>query len=262
MDIETTAKGDISPDEKSIWSIDFEKITACGGDCTGCVHFTGGECCGCNKNGGRCVKMWEKGCDICACCREHDVSFCGLCGEFPCQWLKNKAAEWDKDGSSIARMESLAEEYRRRREEFSVHLPTLWKKIVTHGVMALSTCADDRVTSRPVSVAVINGKFFCQTDEGYLKCRQIRKNPNAALCFDKFSIEGICRIIGKPREHDFFMDRMKKYYPNAVRMWSDTPGECVIEITPKLIRLWDYELSKAYMEYWDFVNLSYRKEWK
>lgn len=145
---------------------------------------------------------------------------------------------------------------------FSEKLPELWDRIGTHGVMTLSTCAEKRVTSRPMSVAVIGGKFYCQTDENYLKCRQLRQNPNAALCFNNFSVEGKCRMIGRPYEHEFFIEAMKKYFGSAVERWSSLPTECVLEITPSLIYSWDYENSKPYMEYWDFDNLSYRKEWK
>lgn len=89
---------------------DFSKITPCGGDCSGCVHFTAGECKGCLSNGGICVSMWEKGCEIFKCCEKHGVKFCGLCGEFPCEWIENKLGEWDKDG--IEKQKRLAEEYR------------------------------------------------------------------------------------------------------------------------------------------------------
>lgn len=145
---------------------------------------------------------------------------------------------------------------------FSAHLSELWDRIGTHGVMTLSTCADCRVTSRPMSVVVIGGKFCCQTDENYLKCRQLRENPNAALCHNNFSIEGKCRIIGRPYEHIAFIEAMNKHYGSAVERWSSLPTECVLEITPSLIYSWDYEDSKPYMEYWDFENLTYRKEWK
>ena len=39
----------------------------------------------------------------------------------------------------------------------------LWNKIGSSGIMILSTCADIRVTSRAMSVVVIDGKFYCQT---------------------------------------------------------------------------------------------------
>lgn len=89
---------------------DFSKITPCGGDCSGCKHFTGGECEGCLANGGVCVSMWENGCGIFKCCERHGVKFCGLCSEFPCKWITEKLGEWDSSG--IEKQKRLAEEYR------------------------------------------------------------------------------------------------------------------------------------------------------
>lgn len=57
--------------------------------------------------------------------------------------------------------------------EFEEKLSELWKNIGSHDVMVLSTCAENRVTSRPMSVIVIAGKLYCQTDENYLKFKQI-----------------------------------------------------------------------------------------
>lgn len=240
----------------------FTEITPCGGNCTDCGHFKSGECEGCIRNGGKCVKMWENGCEICECCQKHGVKFCGLCEKFPCEWIKSKLSEWDKDG--IEHMEKLAEEYRKRSAEFLAHLQALWKKIGTHGIMTLSTCAENRVTSRPMSVVVIDGKFYFQTDETYLKYKQLCANPNAALCFKNFSIEGICRVIGKPLDdgNSFFAQAYKKHFRNSFNNYSALPTECVLEVTPTLIYAWEYELLKPYMEYWDFENSEYRKEYK
>lgn len=239
---------------------DFGKITPCGGDCTGCTYYRSGECEGCLKNDGSCVHMWKNGCEIFHCCVGHKALFCGLCGEFPCKWLENKFSEWDKDG--IAKMRLLADEYRRQSKAFSENIPKLWKQIGTHGIMVMSTCADGRVTSRPMSVVVINGKFYCQTDEDYLKFRQISQNPNAALSKDNFSVEGKCKAIGKPYENDFFIKAMKEYYPGAFERWSALPSERVLEITPEFIYLWIYENDRPYAEYYDFRNSTYRKEEK
>lgn len=91
-------------------STDFTNITPCGGDCGTCDFFVKGECEGCLKTSGKCVKMWEKGCDIYRCCTEHNVKFCGLCESFPCEWISEKLTQWDKDG--IQRLKRLADEYR------------------------------------------------------------------------------------------------------------------------------------------------------
>ncbi|MBD5141516.1 MAG: DUF3795 domain-containing protein [Ruminococcus sp.] len=239
--------------------IDFSKITPCGGDCRSCEHF-GAECEGCLKNGGKCVHMWENGCKIFACCEKHNVKFCGLCGEFPCDYVKTNITKWDS--GAIERLERLGTEYRKRESEFSEQCKKLWKQIGAHGVMVLSTCAENRVTSRSMSVVVIDGKFYCQTDENYLKYKQLMRNENAALCFKNFSIEGKCRSIGKPADNDFFIKAMKKYFLPAYMTYSNLDVERVLEITPTLIYSWSYELTKPYMEYWDFENLTYRKEYK
>ena len=62
----------------------------------------------------------------------------------------------------------------------------LWNKIGSSGIMILSTCADIRVTSRAMSVVVIDGKFYCQTAlaiislcalQGYLQILPQKRTP-------------------------------------------------------------------------------------
>lgn len=136
---------------------------------------------------------------------------------------------------------------------------SLWNKLGSHGVMVLSTCAENRVTSRAMSVVVIDEKLYCQTDERYLKCQQIKANPNISLCVNNFSLEGNCRIIGKPYDNEFFITAMKRYFPDAVSRWSKLPAECVLEITPKLVSSWIYEDNKPYIEQWNFEDHIYRR---
>lgn len=133
----------------------------------------------------------------------------------------------------------------------------LWRKIGSHGIMVLSSCAENRVTSRAISVVVIDGKFYCQTDQRYLKFRQITANPNVSLCVNNFSIEGECRIMCKPFENEFFINAMQEHFPDAVSRWSEFPTECVLEITPKLVSSWIYEDNKPYIERWNFEYSSY-----
>lgn len=239
---------------------DFSQITACGGSCSGCEHFLSKECDSCISNGGKCVKMWQNGCDICKCCDKHNLSFCGSCGEFPCEWLKEKLSQWDEN--AIAHIEALSAEYREQNRDFSEKLPSLMHKLGTHGIMTLSTSSNDRVSSRPMSVVIIDGKFFCQTDINYLKCRQISDNPNVSLCTENFSIEGKCIISGSPSQNNAFLSAMKKHFRFAVTKYSALPTERVLEITPTLIYSWSYQLAKPYMEFFDFKNKTYRKEWK
>ena len=78
-------------DEKMNDKIDFATITACGECCVGCNKKAEGICEGCIESNGHCAEWTHSnGCPIHKCTREHNVQFCGLCNEFPCQWLVNK----------------------------------------------------------------------------------------------------------------------------------------------------------------------------
>lgn len=136
----------------------------------------------------------------------------------------------------------------------------LWDEIGRGGVMVLSTCAENKVTSRAMSVVVINGKFYCQTNKDYLKCRQIAENTNVALSYRNYSVEGVCRNIGSPYEVKRFITAMEQIFPDAVKRWSKLPEECVLEITPVLIRSWVYENNVPFIEEWDIENGTYRKD--
>ena len=74
-------------------------ITACGGCCNDCEYFAKKECLGCNATGGERVWQGKKSiCEICTCCKEHNVTYCGACSEFPCDWITKKIGEWDPNG--------------------------------------------------------------------------------------------------------------------------------------------------------------------
>lgn len=90
--------------------MDFEKLSPCGENCGECRYIRTGECRGCRETGGKCVKMWEHGCAIYACCSEHQVHFCGLCPEFPCPWLIEKISSWNPEG--IQNLQNLADLYK------------------------------------------------------------------------------------------------------------------------------------------------------
>ena len=136
----------------------------------------------------------------------------------------------------------------------------VWNEIGGSNIMTLSTCADNRVTSRQMSVVTINGRFYCQTNKNYFKCRQIAENPNVSLCFGKFAVEGSCREIGRPYDNLTFIHAMGNAFPDAVKRWSGISEECLLEISPTLIRSWIYENSVPYIEIWDIAHNDYRKE--
>ena len=91
---------------------DFSTITACGECCAGCTKKAQGLCGGCIETDGHCQEWAQSGgCPIHACTRRHGVPFCGLCSEFPCQWLVEKVT-WNPH--LVEHQTALAQEYRQR----------------------------------------------------------------------------------------------------------------------------------------------------
>ena len=94
--------------------IHFDSITACGECCTGCRKKAEGLCEGCVESDGHCAEWTQSGgCPIHRCTREHGVGFCGLCGDFPCEWLA-KTIVWRPD--ALRELKELADRYRQREE--------------------------------------------------------------------------------------------------------------------------------------------------
>lgn len=57
----------------------------------GCKKKANGICQGCIESDGHCAEWTQSnGCSIHKCARSHHVQFCGLCKEFPCEWLIQK----------------------------------------------------------------------------------------------------------------------------------------------------------------------------
>ena len=125
--------------------------------------------------------------------------------------------------------------------------------------MVLSTCSENKVTSRMMSVIAFDGKFYFQTGNKMRKYLQIKANPNASLCFDNFQIEGICADIGVPAENSDFSGLYEKHYQSAYRLYSFRDDERLIEFTPIYIKRWLYENGKPHEEVFDISSGSYNK---
>lgn len=90
--------------------IDFTAITACGECCDGCRKKLDGICKGCIEADGYVPEWAESGrCKVHACARRHNVQFCGICDQFPCDRLTS-IIHWNPD--IVEKLSELAEKYR------------------------------------------------------------------------------------------------------------------------------------------------------
>lgn len=83
--------------------------TYCGLDCTGCEFVESQGCKGCIATKGRPfhVSEGQEPCAVAKCAIEHGVTFCGECGEFPCQLLTDFSNDPDYgDNPKGARIEN------------------------------------------------------------------------------------------------------------------------------------------------------------
>lgn len=95
-------------------TIDFTQITACGECCADCKKRMDGICRGCIEADGFVPEWAESGrCKVHECARKHNVQFCGLCGEFPCEQLPS-IIQWNPD--IIEHLSALAERYHEQEE--------------------------------------------------------------------------------------------------------------------------------------------------
>lgn len=103
--------------QKNLNTIDFTTITACGECCIGCAKKMNGACNGCIESDGYVPEWADSGrCKIHACARKHDVQFCGICDEFPCEQLPS-VIQWNSD--IVEHLAALARLY---HEQNNAHL--------------------------------------------------------------------------------------------------------------------------------------------
>ena len=89
--------------------IDFATITACGECCTGCQKRIDGICKGCIEADGYVPEWAGSGrCKVHECARKHNVQFCGICDEFPCEQLTS-TIHWNPD--IVGHLSALARKY-------------------------------------------------------------------------------------------------------------------------------------------------------
>lgn len=139
----------------------------------------------------------------------------------------------------------------------------LFQSIGENKIMYLSTCVDNRVTSRAMSFIIYNQKLYFQTDKTSLKYEQITKNPNVAVCIDNIQIEGVCKHIGGPLDNNnnFFSQKYKEYFRGSFDKYSSMKNEVLVEVTPTHIELWNYDEGRPYQEFLDFNNQLYDKKY-
>ena len=123
------------------------------------------------------------------------------------------------------------------------------RALETENTLALATCADNRVTIRPMSHINVGIDVYFQTGVDSLKIQQIRINPNVAICVGTYQIEGTAKEQGHPlaSENAFFATAYKKKHPGSFQNYSAYPDEVVVCVTIHRVTQWRYIDGKPYV---------------
>lgn len=106
--------------------------------------------------------------------------------------------------------------------------------------MVLSSSADNRVSSRMMSVVCNDGLFYFQTDKNFRKYYQLINNPYVALCTENIQIEGVCTEIGNPMDNTVFCNVYKECFSGSFKKYTLLKNERLFIVTPTFVERWLY----------------------
>lgn len=125
--------------------------------------------------------------------------------------------------------------------------------------LATYSAKDHDISSRSMSLFFYEGKFYFQTDSQFEKCRHLEENPEVALSIKHYSIKGVAKIIGHPLKDNYELWQIyREHFPNAYRLYSHLDVNCVIEITPTLVKTWEYHDGIPYQTELDIIKETYK----
>lgn len=140
---------------------------------------------------------------------------------------------------------------------FNEKYSEFWRQFGKSKTMVLSTSLNNIVTSRMMSIVVLDGKLYFQTDKTFKKYKQLKENPNVALCTDNISIEGKCIDIGNPIDNEEFCKAYSELFTASFNQYTKLKSERLFAVTPTFIEMWVYIDKVPYIEKFDVKNKKY-----
>lgn len=124
--------------------------------------------------------------------------------------------------------------------------------------MVLSSCEDNKVSSRMMSIVYIDGLFYFQTDMKFRKYRELINNPQVALCIDNIQIEGVCKEIGHPMANTQFCSEYGKNFNTSFNLYSSLKNERLFAVYPTFIERWLYIDGVPFIEIFNVEHQVYK----
>ncbi len=124
--------------------------------------------------------------------------------------------------------------------------------------MVLSTSCNDVVSSRMMSVVLIDKQLYFQTDITFRKYNQLASNPHVALCTDNIQIEGIAEELGHPLTNTEFCRRFEDCFKGSFDAYTSLSNERLFRVAPSYIQRWIYIDGVPYIETLDICQQQYQ----
>ena len=111
-----------------------------------------------------------------------------------------------------------------------------------HSIWILATGSQNDISARSMSIIYYGNKIYFQTDTCFEKCTHIRENPHVALCCANYQVKGLAKILGHATDkgNAELMTHYQKVHPNSYKRYSNRKNQCLIEVVPEFIQIWDY----------------------
>ena len=119
--------------------------------------------------------------------------------------------------------------------------------------MVLSTCANNHVTSRIVSVACFENIVYFLSWKHHIKCIQIAQNPHVSFCYDNLQMNGTAIMHGDPsaESNAIIAEKYKSKQPMIFQNFAPLEGMVIVEAKISYIKAWIREEMKFSIEHID-----------
>ena len=144
--------------------------------------------------------------------------------------------------------------------QYNQKINEIFNQLKDHGKFVLATKDNNKVSARNMSFIIYEQCFYFQTDISFRKYKDIQTNNHVALCIDNIQIEGLCKELCHPLEHETLKTLFQKYYPSSFEAYTSLPSERLFMIKPTFIQRWSYVNNIAVIEQLDIHQKKYTEE--
>ena len=145
-------------------------------------------------------------------------------------------------------------------DKYNQKINEIFNQLQDHGKLILATTDNNKVSARNMSFIIYKQCFYFQTDIAFRKYKDIQTNNHVALCIDNIQIEGLCKELCHPSEHEMFKTLFQKYSSSSFEAYTFLPSERLFVIEPTFIQRWNYVNNLAVIEQLDIEQKKYTEE--